>query len=77
MPATTSSMAGGFPPPNPNGAAMTQLNMSSMPTNVSHTHGYTNGSQVVEHRQDPHGCPETHNLECQQQRWQTCIIGLR
>ncbi|KAK2384605.1 hypothetical protein QL285_071934 [Trifolium repens] len=46
MPATTSSMAGGFPPPNPNGAAMTQLNMSSMPTNVSHTHGYTDGSQV-------------------------------
>ncbi|WJX62943.1 hypothetical protein P8452_47885 [Trifolium repens] len=46
MPATTSSMAGGFPPPNPNGAIMTQMNVSSMPTNVLHTHGYTDGSQV-------------------------------
>ncbi|KAK2450508.1 hypothetical protein QL285_009621 [Trifolium repens] len=46
MPATTSSMAGGFVPPNTNGAIMTQMNVLSMPTNVSHTHGYTDGSQV-------------------------------
>ncbi|WJX12400.1 hypothetical protein P8452_02908 [Trifolium repens] len=46
MSATTSSMAGGFVPPNTNGAMMTQMNVSSMPTNVSHMHGYTDGSQV-------------------------------
>ncbi|KAK2430305.1 hypothetical protein QL285_028653 [Trifolium repens] len=46
MPATTSSMAGGFVLPYTNGAIMTQMNVSSMPTNVSQTHGYTDGSQV-------------------------------
>jgi hypothetical protein len=46
MPAIASNMTGGFPPPNPNGAAMTQLNTSSIPANVSHTYGYTDGSQV-------------------------------
>jgi hypothetical protein len=39
-------MVGGFVPPNTNGALMTQMNASSMPTNVSQTHGYTDGSQV-------------------------------
>ncbi|WJX93584.1 hypothetical protein P8452_75091 [Trifolium repens] len=77
MPATTSSMAGGFPHPNPNGAIMTQMNVSTMPTNVLHTHGYTDGSQVGGTPSRPPWLLETHNSECQRRRWQAYIIGLR